>query len=365
MARVQTAAFVGVLNVGFAQRGTAMLDSDGALVRTLETAPICKEPNDCVMVHLVQETINAGGSVLVFCASKNDTVNAAKLLAEHLAMPEPPDKSMAPDDMTREEALERIGMARPPDKQLASLADCVAKGVAFHNSTLNLDEREVVQDCFRFAKIRVICCTSTLAAGVNLPARLVILRQDYAYGSLPGSTAVSQLPLQPAQYQQMAGRAGRTGLDTTGESIIIAKPKADAAHMAELRKLVLPDPRPLTSALASRAPAAQSQSKSSEYFKLFVLYAVSSGLVVTDMDMRRYVECTLLATLQTEEERGRDALRLRFNGVAQELFTAKLLAKEQPKGVPPGMPKPVRGKAIAASCLRAARSDAAASRDAA
>ena len=318
-----------------------MTDSNGVLVRTLEPAPISKDLNDCVMVHLVQETINAGGSVLVFCATKNDSSNAAKMLMKHLSIPEPPVKSMAQDDLTREEAVERISMARPADKQEALLAACLAKGVAYHNSSLNLDEREVVQDCFRFGKIRVICCTSTLAAGVNLPARLVILRHDYAYGTLPGTDTSGPVPLQPAQYQQMAGRAGRTGLDTTGESIVIAKPNANAAHMAQLCKLVLPDPRPLTSALAPRLPTADGQLKSNEVFKQFVLYAVSSGLVVTDMDMQRYVECTLLATLQTEEERRRDALRMRFNRVAQELFALRLVAKERVKDVPPGMPKPV------------------------
>ena len=305
------------------QHGNVMLDSDGLVVRTLEVAPSWKDANDGVMVQLVQETIDQSGSVLVFCASKNDTVTAAKLLAEHLKMPEPPPKSQAPDDLTREEAGERLSMARPVEKQLPHLAACVAKGVAFHNSLLNADEREVVQDCFKFGKIRVICCTSTLAAGVNLPARLVILRQDYGYGNDPGSTAIKQVPLQAAQYQQMAGRAGRTGLDEKGESIILAKPRCDAAHVAKLRKLVLPDPRPLTSALASEA------GQSSEYFKLFVLYAVSSGLVVTDLDMRRYVECTLLATLQTAEERQKGgALELRFNKVAQELFGLRLLAKD-------------------------------------
>ena len=346
------------------QHGTAMLDSAGALVRTLEVAPVCADQNDCVMVHLVQATIVAGGSVLVFCAAKQDAVNAATLLAEHLAVPEPPAKSLAPDDLTREEAVERITMSRPADKQTPHLAACVAKGVAFHNSGLNNDEREVVQDCFRFGKIRVICCTSTLAAGVNLPARLVILRQDYAFGSHPGSSAVAQLPLQPAQYQQMAGRAGRTGLDKTGESVIIAKPRADAAHVAKLRKLVLPDTRPLTSALASRSP--KESSRSSEYFKLFVLYAVSSGLVVTDLDMKRYVECTLLATLQTAEERAKGALRARFNTVAQELFELKLLAwkKEKAKDLPPGAPVPVRGSACFALLCMALRraADAAAKR---
>ena len=315
-----------------------MLDSAGALVETLEVKGTCKEEIDSVMVHLVQETITRdGGSVLVFCASKQDAKNAAKLLAMHLQVPDPPDKTLAADDLTRDEALERLAMARPADKlQLVEdLAACVAKGVAYHNSSLNLDERETVQDCFRFAKIRVICCTSTLAAGVNLPARRVIVRQSYCFGSMEGKAGSVAVPLQPAQYQQMAGRAGRTGLDATGESIILAKPNADAAYVAELRKLVLPDKKPLTSALAK-----SSSSASDAHFKLLVLYAISAGLVVTNLDMQRYVECTLLATLQTTEERAKDALRTRFNEISKHLFDSRLVRKEPGKE-----PNPVRAAA--------------------
>jgi len=319
------------------QHGTAMLDSVGALVETLEVTGTCEEEIDSVMVHLVQETITRdGGSVLVFCASIKNSTEAAKLLAMHLQVPDPPDKTLAADDMTRDEALERLAMARPPTvKQLPELAACVAKGVAFHNSTLNLDERETVQDCFRFAKIRVICCTSTLAAGVNLPARRVIVRQSYCFGSVEGKAGPVAVPLQPAQYQQMAGRAGRTGLDATGESIILAKPNADAAYVAELRKLVLPDKKPLTSALAK-----SSSSASDAHFKLLVLYAISAGLVVTNLDMQRYVECTLLATLQTTEERAKDALRTRFNEISKHLFDSRLVRKEPGKE-----PNPVRAAA--------------------
>ena len=71
------------------------------------------------------------------------------------------------------------------------------------------DERELVESCFHLGIIRVLTATSTLAAGVNLPARRVIFR-----GPIVGRDFIDA-----TKYRQMAGRAGRAGIDTKGESV--------------------------------------------------------------------------------------------------------------------------------------------------
>lgn len=72
-----------------------------------------------------------------------------------------------------------------------------------------VEERETVEMCYRKGLVRVLTATSTLAAGVNLPARRVIFRQP----------RIGRDFIDGTRYKQMAGRAGRTGIDTKGESV--------------------------------------------------------------------------------------------------------------------------------------------------
>lgn len=62
--------------------------------------------------------------------------------------------------------------------------------------------------------VSVLCATSTVAAGVNMPVRRVIFKHSYI--GQPTN------PLDPTRYMQMSGRAGRAGIDSEGESILIA-----------------------------------------------------------------------------------------------------------------------------------------------
>lgn len=78
--------------------------------------------------------------------------------------------------------------------------------IKFVSVGLTFDERDVLEGAFRGGMVRVLAATSTLSSGVNLPARRVIIRTPTFNGHL----------LDPLTYKQMAGRAGRKGVDTTG-----------------------------------------------------------------------------------------------------------------------------------------------------
>jgi replicative superfamily II helicase len=83
------------------------------------------------------------------------------------------------------------------------LARMVPFGVAFHHGGLSLDERALIEEAYLGKLVDILVCTSTLAAGVNLPARRVVVKE----------LRMGRRELTKAEYQQMAGRAGMNPVD--------------------------------------------------------------------------------------------------------------------------------------------------------
>ena len=154
---------------------------------------------------LAAETAVRGHSCLIFCPSRKRTRTLAVQLARAF-------ETIVPSPR-REAASARDGLARAlayaaegrPDRDLV---ECCRRGVAFHHAHLSKREKDLVEDAFRRGTLHTLTCTTTLAAGVNLPARrVVILEGNY------GNSA--------STYRQMAGRAGRAGQSDVGESFVI------------------------------------------------------------------------------------------------------------------------------------------------
>ncbi len=115
-----------------------------------------------------------------------------------------------------------------PTKQCRRLALCVEQGIAFHHAGLVQKQKTALEDGFRYGHIRIICCTPTLAIGVDLPAYRAVIRDLKRFSKNWGSTYIPVL-----EYHQMSGRAGRPGKDILGEAITIAGSEAEKEAIYE------------------------------------------------------------------------------------------------------------------------------------
>lgn len=105
-----------------------------------------------------------------------------------------------------------------PTEQCNLLSECVRKGVAFHHAGLIQKQKDLIEKGFKERLIKIICATPTLAAGINLPAFRVVVRDLKRFSPLQGSYYIPVL-----EVKQMFGRAGRPGMEDYGEAITIAK----------------------------------------------------------------------------------------------------------------------------------------------
>jgi helicase len=168
-------------------------------------------------LNLCIDTIEEGGQCLVFVSSRRNAEAFAKKAASALKAGTPDSRDMA----------DRLRRVRDADG-VNFLAECVERGAAFHHAGLVRQERQIIEEGFRQGYIEVISATPTLAAGLNLPARRVIIRDYTRFTS-----GLGMIPIPVMEYHQMAGRAGRPHLDPYGESVLIAKDKLTVEKLFE------------------------------------------------------------------------------------------------------------------------------------
>ncbi|CAB1352929.1 unnamed protein product [Coregonus sp. 'balchen'] len=160
------------------------------------------------IVALVTEVIPSQ-SCLVFCPTKKNCENVAGMICKYLKQ----------DFIQHKQAEKAVLLGDLRSSGNGSLCPVLKKmvpyGLAYHHSGLTSEERKLVEEAYSAGVLCLLTCTSTLAAGINLPARRVILRSPYMAVDF----------LKRSQYKQMVGRAGRAGIDTHGESILILQDK--------------------------------------------------------------------------------------------------------------------------------------------
>ncbi|GFS05858.1 helicase SKI2W [Elysia marginata] len=123
--------------------------------------------------------------------------------------------------------------------QVLQLSDMLKRGLGVHHSGVLPILKEVVEMLFQKGLVKILFATETFAMGVNMPARTVV------FDSIRKHDGMNFRNLLPGEYIQMAGRAGRRGLDTTGTVILLCK--GDVPEMSELHKMMLGKPTSLES----------------------------------------------------------------------------------------------------------------------
>lgn len=191
-------------------------------------------------VDIAIDSLVGGGQALIFAETRKRAASLAAKAAEGVYR--------RLDKATKEQAARASSeiLDRGDDSELTkTLAQLVAKGVAFHHAGLGSSSREVVEDSFKKGVIRLLTATPTLAAGVNLPARRVVIASILRYDSDYGGS----MPISILEYKQLCGRAGRPKYDTAGEAIIVSESGVNAEELYD--HYVLGSPEPIRSQLSS------------------------------------------------------------------------------------------------------------------
>jgi helicase len=172
-----------------------------------------EDPSEA-LVRQVASFAEAGEQCLVFCKTRKECVSTAAAIAKRLAA----ERADGAYDELRE-------LEDSEGKDI--LLRLLSRGAAYHNSDLDRDQRDVIERHFRRGGIKALCATSTLAMGMNLPAKNVFVDpRRWERGRTGRWTTVS---ISQGEYENMSGRAGRLGLeDGFGRAIIVPDSPFDA-----------------------------------------------------------------------------------------------------------------------------------------
>ncbi|WP_254766459.1 DEAD/DEAH box helicase [Salinilacihabitans rarus] len=171
-------------------------------------------------LDLAEPHLREDGQALVFVSSRQDTVRAAKKARDEIAERDLRIGPRGDYDFHTEtkDALDN-----------ETLRNSVLDGVAFHHAGLSKNDKDLVEEWFKEGKIELLFSTSTLAWGVNLPARCVVIRDTKIHDPLEGEVDMS-----PLDVLQMLGRAGRPGYDDVGYGWVVC----DTAEADKYRRLL-------------------------------------------------------------------------------------------------------------------------------
>jgi len=234
----------------------------------IETQKINKQTKDCI-IDLTLETITKNKQVLIFNNSKRSSETVAVKIFESI-------KNIKNKEELKKISKDILSTLSNPTKQCIKLSKCVEKGVAFHHSGLLGKQRSIIEKNFKNGLIKVISSTPTLAAGLNLPAYQVIIK-DYKRYSQRGFNDIPIL-----EYHQMAGRAGRPGKEEIGKTILCVGNENEKDRI--IPKYIFGKPEEIISKLAVEPT-----------LKMYLLSLISMDLINTKTEISEFFKNTLYA----------------------------------------------------------------------
>lgn len=253
------------------------------------------------VIDVALNSIKEGGQALIFTENRRNAVKLA--MKAGLALRKLNSKK--PSKMLEEIAFQILSTGEKTSLSEA-LAEAIKKGCGFHHAGLEAAHRKIVEDAFKSGKIKILTATPTLAAGVNLPARTVIIssyeRYELGYG---------RYPISVLEYKQLCGRAGRPKYDNFGEAVLIAKTEDEADYL--MKNYITAEPEKLYSKLAIE-----------KVLRPHVLAVIASGFAYNKKSLMKFFSKTFFAK-QYESK----AIKTKLNKILSFLIKEDLVnAKE-------------------------------------
>ncbi|WP_455277884.1 DEAD/DEAH box helicase [[Eubacterium] cellulosolvens] len=258
------------------------------------------------VIDIALDTIKQGGQALIFTQTRRDAVSYGKNISR--ALSRKTSTSLEKDLKTLADKILTSG-ERTALSEI--LAEQVKHGTAFHHAGLDPSHRRLIEESFKNGKIKILSATPTLAAGVNLPARAVLISNYRRYDPESWSEEISVL-----EYKQLSGRAGRPKYDKIGESILIAKTSAEQERLME--KYVCSEPEKIWSKLSIE-----------NVLRPHVLSTIATGFAYTEEELYDFFSQTFHAQqhdLKMLKSKVGKILRFLFNEEMIIMDSGKLLA---------------------------------------
>lgn len=226
---------------------------------------------------VLNDVADQEGQVLIFVSTRRSAVSEAKRLSERFR------RRLVKEDQARLDRLTALATSLEGADQTTlgeTLRTCVSGGVAFHHAGLTHGQRGAIESAFKQGDLVGIVATPTLAAGVNLPARRVLVRDVKRFDD--GASR----PMPVMEVRQMLGRAGRPRYDDFGEAWVLCK-GTDGWEVADrIADHYFHGPvEDVTSKLANEAA-----------LRIHVLSAVAAGRLEHRGDIEAFFSRTFLAT---------------------------------------------------------------------